>query len=111
MATVTLTYTAPTPIPVQAGKQICSIFYPDNAACDLKCFDGTYYDKNVAGYGEGLGIEKFFADSVAHPGLIAAIRKAMADGDYSFEVDEKEALYLGECAKALKDQGITVEIA
>lgn len=90
---------------------ICRIFMPNNCAADTAPFNDTYYDTNVEGWGEGLGLEKFMSSVVAHPGLVAAIRKAIKDGEYTIEnAEEKDALYLEEVAKSIKDQGITIEI-
>ena len=90
MKKVTITFTAPVAPAAQPVDQICSIFLPTNAAADLPAFEGTYYDTNVAGFGEGMSIEKFFADSVAHPGLIAALKLAVANGEYAFETEDEK---------------------
>jgi len=111
MKKVTITFTAPVAPAAQPVDQICSIFLPTNAAADNAAFDGTYYDTNVYGFEYAETLEQFMKDSVAHPGLVAALRKAIADGSYEFEADEKEALYMGEVAPALADQGFQFEIA
>ena len=110
MKNVTITFTAPEAPVAQPVDQICSVFLPTNAAADNAAFDGTYYDTNVYGWTVAETLEQFMKDSVAHPGLIAALRKAIADGTYTFEADEKEALYIGEVAPALADQGFTFEV-
>lgn len=108
---ITIKYSKVSAPSAQPVAPICRIFEPNNAAADLKAFDGTYYDTNVEGWGEGTAIDAFMAGMVAHPGLVAAIRKAMNDGKYVMnEATEAEALYAGEYAKALADQGIEVKI-
>lgn len=107
---ITITYTAVT-APVENSTNICAIFVPTNAAADAAAFAGTYYDTNVYGYGEATTLEAFMSQMVAHPGLIAAFRKAINDGTYTFQAEDKEALYLGEVAPAVADQGIKIVIA
>ena len=112
MATIKIAYSAIAAPVAQPVDQICAMFLPTNAAADNAAFEGTYYDTNVEGFGEGTSIEKFFKDSVAHPGLIAALKLAMEKGEYTFETtDEKTIMYLEEVADAVADQGfeITVE--
>lgn len=108
---ITITYVAPVAPLTGAAAEICRIFKPDNAAADMPAVAGTYYDTNVEGNGTIGTLEDFMNKMVAHPGLIAALRKAQADGSYEFEADDKEALYMGEVQKALADQGFTIEIA
>lgn len=111
MKSITITYTAPVAPAAQPIDQICAIFEPTNAAADNAAFDGTYYDTNVKGWGEATTIEQFMKDSIAHPGVIAALRKAIAAGTYTFTTDEKEALYYGEVAPAVVDQGFVITVA
>jgi hypothetical protein len=109
---IVIKYKAVTPVVHKAVAQICGVYYPNSAAADLKPFDGTYYDTNVAGVGEGLHLEKFMSQQVAFPGLNAYLRKAIRDGEFSFESDDQKLqLYLQECAPALKDQGFTFTFA
>lgn len=113
MATITITYTAVSAPVADAVAQICAVFVPTNAAADLAPFDGTYYDTNVYGFGEGMAIQKFFADSVAHPGLIAALKLAVAEGEYEFDTeDEKLIMYLDEIVStgAVADQGFEITV-
>jgi len=111
MATISITYTAIEAPAANAGAQICATYVPTNAAADLAPFVGTYYDTNVEGFGEGMAIEKFYADSVAHPGLIAALKFAVADGSYEFTTeDEKLIMYLEGVKDALAPQGFEIEI-
>jgi len=105
MATITITYTKPVDATVVPASQICATFVPTNAACDNPVFDGTYYDTNVAGYGELMDAETFFMQQVAHPGLIAALRAAMRAGSYDWEATDADVQYVGEIAPALADQG------
>lgn len=111
MATITIKYTAPIAPTTEGGAQICRLFYPENAAADMSAFEGTYYDTNVQGWGEATSLDQFMKDAVAHPGLVAAIRAAIRDGEYAFETeDEKLILYMGEVAPALVDQGIEISV-
>lgn len=112
MATVKITYTAISAPSADAVNQICAIFLPTNAAADNAAFEGTYYDTNVAGLGEGMSAEKFFKDSVAHPGLILALKQAVEKGEYEFDTeDEKMIMYLDEVADAVADQGFEIEVS
>lgn len=102
-------------VPVDRDKmcaQICALFYPNNAAADLKVFEGTYYDTNVSGWGEATSLQSFMSQMVAYPQLNVYLRKAIRDGEYQFETnDEKLYLFLEECAPALSDQGFTFTFA
>ncbi len=110
--TITISYA-----PVAAsgnGKSasICAIFEPNNAAADMSVFDDTYYDTNVDGWGEATPLTEFVKSLTAHPGLIAAVRKAIRDGSYVIaEASEEDALYLDEVKDTFKDEGITITIA
>ena len=108
---ITITYTAPVAPSAQVVDPICRMFHPDNAAADNAAFAGTYYDTNVDGWTQATTLEDFMKDCVAHPGLVAALRKAAADGTYTFEATDKEALYLGEVAPAVVDQGYVINIS
>lgn len=112
MATVKITYTAiSAPVDAQIN-QICAIFVPTNAAADNAAFAGTYYDTNVAGMGEAMSAEKFFQASVAHPGLIAALKLAVEKGEYEYETDDVDTImYLEEVADAVADQGFVIEVS
>lgn len=107
MATITITYVKPVDASTIPASQICATFQPTNAAADNSVFDGTYYDTNVAGYGDALSAEAFFAKQVAHPGLIAALRAAMKAGSYDWEATDADVQYVGEIAPALAEQGFT----
>lgn len=112
MAKVTITYTAISAPTVDTAASICGVFSPANAASDLAAFDGTYYDTNVAGFGEGMSVEAFIKGSVAHPGLVLALKNAVKDGSYAFETtDEQYIEYLNEVADAVADQGFKIEVA
>lgn len=112
MAKITITFTAPVAPSLVPVDGICRTFVPTNAAADNAVFAGTYYDTNVDGDGAGMSIEQFIKDSVAHPGLIAALKKAALEGSYEFTTeDRKEILYLGEVASAIADQGYVIKIA
>lgn len=109
--TITIKYTSPSAPSAQPIAGICRTFVPTNAAADSSVFADTYYDTNVEGWGEGTAIEEFMNSVVAHPGLVAAIRKAIADGTYTMtDASDADALYMGEVAKVLEGQGIVVQI-
>lgn len=110
--TITIKFTAPVE-PVQGTvSEICRMFRPQPCAADHPCMEGTYYDTNVYGKGELVtSFEQYIAQQVAHPGLVAALKKAMRDGEYVIEdADEKTALYADELKSALVDQGFTIEV-
>lgn len=111
--TITIKYTAPTAPVADASAQICALFYPANAAADLDVFKDTYYDTNVEGmYAGGASIEGFVQKMVAHPGLVAALRRAVADGEAKFETeDDKAYLLMKEAEPALADQGFEITVA
>ena len=112
MATVNIKYTAIAAPTADLVNQICAIFVPTNAAADNAAFEGTYYDTNVAGFGEGMAAEKFFKDSVAHPGLIAALKRAVEDGEYEFDTEDNDTImYLEEVADAVADQGFEITVS
>lgn len=112
MATIKITYTAIEAPNAELVAQICATFVPTNAAADLPVFEGTYYDTNVAGFGEGMSIEKFFANSVAHPGLVLALKLAVENGEYEFNTDDvKTIMYLEEVKDAVADQGFEIEVS
>jgi len=113
MATIKIVYTAISAPTADLAAQIPATFVPTNAAADLAPFEGTYYDTNVAGFGEGMEAEKFFAGSIAHPGLIAAMKLAVANGEYTMETeDEDTILYIEEiiATKAVADQGFEITL-
>lgn len=112
MATVKITYTAISAPAAEAVNQICATFVPANAAADNAVFEGTYYDTNVAGMAEGMSAEKFFKASVAHPGLIAALKLAVENGEYEFDTDDVDTImYLEEVTDAVADQGFVIEVS
>lgn len=115
MATINITYVKPTPAAdLTPTQQICATFQPTNAAADNTVFNGTYYDTNVAGFGDGLSIDEFWAAQVAHPGLIAALRAAMRseNGSYDWvDAPADEVLYIEEINPALAEQGFTLTVA
>ena len=112
MATITITYTAISAPAADAAAQICATFVPTNAAADLPAFEGTYYDTNVAGFGEGMTVEQFIKSSVAHPGLVLALKNAIENGSFEWETDdEKTIMYLEEVADAVADQGFDITVS
>lgn len=109
--TITIKYTAPVAPNAQAVSPICRVFAPQACAADHPKMEGTYYDTNVEGWGEGTTLEQFMAQQVSHPGLNAAVRKAVRDGEYTMtDADEKTMLYMEEVAPALKSQGFEIII-
>lgn len=112
MATIKITYTAIEAPKADLVAQICATFVPTNAAADLPVFEGTYYDTNVEGFGEGMSIEKFFKDSVAFPGLMAALKFAVENGEYEFDTeDEKTIMYAESITDAVASQGFEIEVS
>ena len=114
MATIKIVYTAISAPAADAVNQICATFVPNNAAADNAAFEGTYYDTNVSGIGSGMALESFFAQSVAHPGLIAALKLAVANGEYEFDTeDEGTIMYLEEIVStgAVADQGFEITVS
>ena len=111
MATITITYTAPTSFgETSATQQIFNVWNPATTASDNAVFEGTYYDTNVWDNGEfpyATSLEAFLAQQVAHPGLIAALRAAVRSGSYEWAATDADALYVEELAPALADQGFT----
>ena len=101
-------FTAPV-APEDKAVNIPSIYLPNNAAADLDVFDGTYYDTNVEGMGVATDIEAFMAQSIAHPGLIAALRTAMKEGTYTYNTDDQDQYnyVLNEVGPQLADAGFT----
>ena len=114
MATINITYVKPTPaVDNTPTQQICATFQPTNAACDNTVFDGTYYDTNVAGFGDAMSAEAFWNAQVAHPGLIAALRAAMRSegGSYDWtDAPADEVLYIEEIGPALAEQGFAFTV-
>ena len=113
MAQITITYTAVAGPEIRTPlAEICAVFVPTNAAADLPAFEGTYYDTNVKGWGEGESVEDFIKSAVAHPGLILALKLAMENGEYAYDTeDAKEIMYAEEVADALADQGFEIVVS
>ena len=115
MATITITYSAPTVFEAKATQQIFAEFKPAATASDNTVFDGTYYDTNKWDDGEfpyAETLDEFLAKQVAHPGLIAALRAAARadDGTYEWVATDADALYMEEFAPALAAQGFTFAV-
>lgn len=116
MDNITITYT-PAEVFTQdiPTQQIFGVWNPATTASDNAAFDGTYYQTNKWDNGEfpyATSLEKFLADQVAHPGLVAALRAAVRAEDHTFvwEAPDGMALYVNELAPALADQGFTLEV-
>ncbi len=112
MAKITIAYTAPVaPRTAEPVAEICAVYRPTNAACDLPAFEGAYYDTNVYGFTPAVSAEEYVAQMVAGPGIIAALRAAIANGEFVIEFPtEDDILYWSELAPAVKDQGFEVTI-
>ena len=118
MATITIAYTAPVAPQVTRVADICATYQPVNAACDLPPFKDTYYDTNVDDKGMNVygsdpftALEKYMAGQVAHPGVVAALRAAMSEGEFVIEFPtEDDILYYTELKPALVDQGFEITI-
>lgn len=128
MATITITYTAPTVFAKDAAtQQIFGVWAPATTASDNAAFNGTYYDTNKWDKGEfpyAETLDEFLAKQVAHPGLIAALRAAVRDyeadkkkaeptghGTYAWAATDADKLYVEELKGALADQGFTFAVA
>ena len=112
MHVITIKYTGVAAPAVNTVAPICPVMMPTNAACDNAVFDDTYYDTNVAGWGEGTALEAFMAQADAHPGIVAAVKQAIQTGK-DVVIDDatsKDVLYMNEVAGSLKDQGIEIII-
>lgn len=113
MATITITYTAPTVFAKDAAtQQIFGVWAPATTASDNAAFEGTYYDTNKWDNGEfpyATSLKAFLDAQVAHPGLIAALRAAVRSesGTYAWDASAEDVLYVEELEGALKDQGFT----
>ena len=123
MATITITYTPAVPFVIDpATQQIFGVWNPATTASDNdEAFAGTYYQTNVWDNGEfayATSLEKFLADQVAHPGLVAALRSAVrvyeaakekdpeaTSGTYNWIATDDDVLYVEELSGALADQG------
>lgn len=113
MATITITYTAPTKFATDpATQQIFGVWNPATTASDNEVFAGTYYQTNKWDNGEfpyATTLQAFLDSQVAHPGLIAALRAAVRSesGTYEWAATDADVLYVEELEGALKDQGFT----
>lgn len=109
---IKITYAAPTAKEPNKVAPICALFVPDNAACDMDVFDGTYYDTNVHGYGFGSELDDFLAMQVSHPGLVAAMKAATEaeDGTYTMTTEDSsmETMVL-ELNRSMKEAGFSFE--
>lgn len=111
MAKITIAYTAPAAPQINKVAEICATFQPTNAACDLPAFTDTYYDTNVYDLTPATSLEEFMGQMVAYPGVVAALRAAMAKGTFVIEFPtEDDILYYGELAPAVADQGFEITI-
>lgn len=111
MAKITIAYTAPEAIQASKTAEICATYVPNNAACDLDVFKGSYYDTNVDGWDPAVSLEQYSAMMIAHPGIVAALRAAQASGEFVIEFPtEDDILYWTELKPALVDQGFTVTV-
>lgn len=121
MATITITYTpVATFVDDPATQQIFGVWNPATTASDNPVFASyaapdNYYATNKWDNGEfpyATSLEKFLADQVAHPGLIAALRAAMRaeDNSYDWDATADDVLYVKEISGALADQGFTFTV-
>ena len=116
MATITITYTAPTSFANDsATQQIFNVWNPATTASDNAVFEGTYYDTNVWDKGEfpyATSLQAFLDAQVAHPGLVAALRAAVRAESHSYDwlATDADVLYIEELDGALKDQGFTFAV-
>lgn len=108
--TITITYDE-SAVKYDTSKRcapICDIFVPGSCAADMEVFDETYYDTNVKGQGFGSELDDFLAMQVSHPGLIAAIKKAIKDGSYAMTTEDAQMeTMVDELNVALASRGLT----
>lgn len=116
MDNITITYTPAEVFEKDvATQQIFGVWNPATTASDNEVFKGTYYQTNVWDNGEfalATSLEKFLADQVAHPGLVAALRAAVRAEGHTFvwEAPDGMALYVNELTPALEGQGFTLVV-
>lgn len=109
--TITFKYTSVVAPAAQAVAPICPVMMPTAAAADMSAFEGTYYDTNVAGWGEGTALEAFMQQADAHPGLVAAVKQAIKNGECTIDdATSKDVLFMNEVAGSLASQGIEIII-
>ena len=118
MYTVTIKYTAPVEAAGQLKSTIAPQFALGQSYVDEEAFrkdiPESAYSKNVWENGHFImaeSLEEYFATFIAHPGLVAALKKAMRDGTYKIEeVSEKDGLYMDEVKDALASQGFEIKV-
>lgn len=120
MYTVTIKYTAPSE---EAAAQLKSTIAPQFVLGQSYVDESTFrkgipdsaYPANMFERGHFVmaeSLDGYFSQMVAHPGLVAALKKAMRDGTYKMtEVDEKTSLYMDEVKVALATQGFEITVA
>lgn len=108
---ITIKFTQPVADEARKCTPICRMFEPQGCVADLDVMD--VYKTNVDGFGDfAMTLADYLAAQVAHPGLVAACKQAVKNGEYVVEeADEKMALYANEVKDALQGEGfeITVE--
>lgn len=104
---ITIKYVAPVMDEARKCATICRMFHPAECYADMEVMEAR--NTNVPGMGGPvMPILEYLAAQVAHPGLIAACKQAVKDGEYVIEeADEKVYLYCKEVENALAAEGFT----
>lgn len=112
MYTINIKYAAPAVEVVNGGVGIARLHTPGASYVDSKAYAGTAYDTNVEGFGTATTLEDYLNSMTAHPGIVAALRQAMKEGEFVIEgADWKDHVYALEIAPALAAQGFTITSA
>lgn len=95
----------------QLVDSISRIFYPGHSYLDNPNFPDTGFDKNVTGFGSGMTADAFINSCCAHPGVIAHLKQAAANGSVEFTLEDADkAAYYVELGTALADEGYAIVV-
>lgn len=95
----------------QLVDSISRIFYPGHSYLDNPNFPDAGFNKNVTGFGSGMTADAFINSSCAHPGVIAHLKQAAANGSVEFTLDDADkAAYYVELGTALADEGYAIVV-
>lgn len=109
MYKINIKYVAPAVEVVEGGVGICRMFEPAASYVDSPAYAGSVYDTNVEGRGIATTHEEFMGMMNAHPGIIAALRQAKANGEITIETaDWKDYVFAQEIAASLAEEGFTI---
>lgn len=106
---ITIKFTQPVADEARKCTPICRMFEPQGCMADLDVMG--VYKTNVDGFGDfAMPLADYVAAQVAHPGLVAALKQAVKNGEYAFEGDEKAALYAAELKDVLAGEGFEITV-